>query len=281
MKNRNSAVTAVVWGAFALGAANAQAAQVPYGIFTGAGAVSNMTLLTPEGDGCTANCDGSNPVYGGHGYTYDGTNNVTFTWDGSVYTSSADYTGPGGASNASISSPRPLFSMAWTAHDVQIFGPGTYSFNTAAGGGVPESGAMTMTVGAGQLGMHILFDWNGNNNIDIVNVWNLHSTFSNCGSPTQDSTAMNCLWTGTTNTAGNNAGTVFLLASTDNDGDGTLGIPQVAGSPFGPCCGYGGFNFNFNMQGTLAPIPVPAALWLFGTGLAGLFGIARRGARIS
>lgn len=200
---------------------------------------------------------------------------MNFTWDGSVYTSSADYTGPGGTSNATISSPTNFLGISWTAHDVQIFGPGTYSFDTTSGGGNFESGTMAMTVGAGQLGMHLLMDWNGNNNMDIANVWNLNSTFSNCGASTSDNTASNCLWTGGTNTAGNNANTVFLFASTDNNGDGTLGIPMAQGGPFYDNT-YGGFNFNFNLQGNMTVVPVPAAVWLFGSGLMGLFGIARK-----
>lgn len=38
-----------------------------------------------------------------------------------------------------------------------------------------------MTVGVGQLGMHLLWDWHVNGNIGIVNVWNLNSVFSISG----------------------------------------------------------------------------------------------------
>jgi hypothetical protein len=77
------------------------------------------------------------------------------------------------------------------------------------------------------------------------------------------------------NPAGNNASTVFLLASTDNDGDGTLGIPVAQEGPFYDP-NYGGFNFNFNLQGSMTVVPIPAAVWLFGSGLLGLLGLARR-----
>ena len=273
MNNQKSALTAAVVGALALGAGTAQAAQVAYGTFTSAGAVSNMTFLTPQGTGCTADCDGSNPVYGGPGYAVDGTNDVTFTWTGTVYTSSSDYTGPGGASNASLSSPRPMYGFPWAAHDVQIFAPGSYSFDATLGNVSPsiEAGTLNMTVGANQLGMHMLVDWNGNYNLDIVNVWNFNSAFSNCAVlyNNQDGTGSNCLWAGNNNPAGNNVNTVFTLSSTDNNGDGTLGVPAVAGGPFPD------FNTNFNVQGTLTTVPVPAAVWLFGSGLTGLFGFAR------
>jgi hypothetical protein len=273
MDFQKSALTAAVLGSLILGASSVQAAQVAYATFTGAGAVSNLTWLMPEGSGCTANC-GSSPVYGGHGFPYGATNDVTFTWDGSVFTSSADYTGPGGANNASLSSSTSLLGPMWTGHDVQIFGPGTYSFDVASDGGNPESGTMTMTVGAGQLGMHMLMDWSSNFNVDIANVWNLNSTFSNCETSIYDETASNCLFTGGPNSAGNNASTVFSFASTDNDGDGTLGISMMPGGPFENS------SFNFNLQGTMTVVPIPAAVWLFGSGLAGLFGIARKRAKL-
>jgi hypothetical protein len=278
--NSHAGLATTVLGALALGAGTARATEVVYGNFTSAGAVSNLSWLTHQGTGCTANCGGSNTVYGGPGYALDGTNDVTFNWTGTVFTANSDYTGPGGASNASLSSPRPMFGFPWTAHDVQIFAPGSYSFDASLGNISPalETGTVHMTVDANQLGMHMLLDWNGNNNIDIVNVWNLNSTFSNCAVTysNQDGTGSNCLWAGNTNTAGNNASTVFALASTDNDGDGTLGVPVSPGGPFYDNT-YGGFNFNFNLQIAAAqPVPVPAAFWPLGSGLLGLFGVARK-----
>jgi len=53
--------------------------------------------------------------------------------------------------------------------------------------------------------------------------------------------------------------------STDWDGDGILGAGMIDG-PFP------GFSANFNMT----TVPVPAAVWLFGSGLMGLVGVARR-----
>lgn len=254
MNVKKSILAAFVLGVLTIGASVTEAAQVSSGYtFTGAGNVSNFTNLASIG------------------FVADGTNDVTFTWDGTVFTSSSDYTGLGSVSNATISSPTGTFighSVPIFAHDVQIFGPGSYSFDTTLGGGNGESGTLTMNVGSGQFGMHMLLDWNTNDNMDVVNVWNLNSTFSNCGLVTN--AAINCLWTGPTNTVGNNANTVFLLASTDNNGDGILGVPMATGGPFS------GFNSNFNLQGTLTPVPVPAAFWLFGSGLLGLIGIARR-----
>lgn len=218
------------------------------------------------------------------GFIVGGTNDVNMVWDGNGYSSSADYTGPGSAGNVTASSTTPFFGYTWTAHDIQVFTPGSYSFNTALGGGNPESGTMNVTVGTGQLGMHMLFDWNGNLNIDVFVVANPNSVFGSgvgtkiVGSPCT-ATTKNCLWTGKGWVGGlaSNAptgGQLWMLSSADGNGDGINGIPMTAGGPFG------GFNANFNanMTPTLdpSPVPVPAAVWLFGSGLLGLVGIARR-----
>lgn len=183
-----------------------------------------------------------------------GSNNVTMTWDGSVFTSSSDYTGPGSTSNMTLASTDNFFGFSWTAHDVQVFGPGTYTFNTAAGGGAAEVGPLTLTVGAGQLGAHILFDWNSNQNIDVAVLWDDNGMFGNNDSQRILSGA-----------------TVWNSVSIDGNTDGVPGIPMPTGGPFA------GFNANFNLQGiTPSAVPVPAAVWLLGSGLVGLAGVARR-----
>jgi hypothetical protein len=59
-----------------------------------------------------------------------------------------------------------------------------------------------------------------------------------------------------------------MFSSIDGNGDTIPGVPMAAGGPFG------GFNANFNAN--MSSVPVPAAVWLFGSGLLGLVGIARR-----
>ena len=55
--------------------------------------------------------------------------------------------------------------------------------------------------------------------------------------------------------------------SVDVDGDGVPGIGMIDGA-------FPGFSANFSFD---APqVPVPAAVWLFGSGLLGLVGVARR-----
>jgi hypothetical protein len=225
----------------------------------------------------------------GKGFIVGGTNDVAMVWDGNGYNSSSDYTGPGGPSNVTLSSTTPFFGYTWTAHDIQIFVPGSYSFDTALGGGNLESGTMNVNLAYNQLGMHMLFDWNGNLNIDVFVVAAITSLSvfgSGVGTKTVGSpctaTTKNCLWTGKgwvggLSTNAPTGGQTWMLASGDGNGDGIMGIPMAAGGPFG------GFNANFNAN--LAPIPcclpppevpVPAAVWLFGSGLIGLLGVAKR-----
>ena len=193
----------------------------------------------------------------GQGGFVGGTNDVSMTWDGTVFNASSDYTGPGGASNMTLSSPSPFNAYLWSAHDIQVFAPGTYTFNTALGGplpNAPEAGIQTLTVGAGQLGAHMLFDWNGNNNIDVSVLWNANGVFG--------TTAAQQTLTGAA---------VWNAVSIDGDGLGGPGIKMALGGPFQ------NFQANFNLHGlTPAAVPVPAAVWLLGSGLLGLVGVARR-----
>jgi hypothetical protein len=158
-----------------------------------------------------------------------GTNDVHFTWDGTKKTSVA---ASGQVSNATISSPCPFFGQTWASHDVAIYGPGTYTIYDGCAAGKPGCGAgnpITFTVGAGQLCGHMLFYWNGNDNIDVVNVWQ-PGVF-----------APSALWTGACGS--NPANKVWDMMSTDWDVDGINGAPMTDG-PFA------GVNASFNLMGT-------------------------------
>ena len=101
-----------------------------------------------------------------------------------------------------------------------------------------EGGIYTgVEVGAGQIGGHILFDWGATKDIDVINVWDITSG----GYISTDVTA--------TNPAGP---------------DGIRGLSMIDGA-------FVGFSANFDF-----PVPIPAAFWLFGSGLIGLIGVARR-----
>jgi hypothetical protein len=156
-----------------------------------------------------------------------GTNDVHFTWDGTEMTSVAV---SGQVSNATISSVTPFFGLLWTAHDVAIYGPGTYTVYTGCAAGSPGCGSgtpITFTVGASELGAHMLFDWGGNNDIDVVDIWKPNSVFE--PSP---------MWTGEGGTG--DPAKVWNWMSKDWDGNGINGYGMVDG-PFV------NFSANFNV----------------------------------
>ena len=142
---------------------------------------------------------------------------------------------PGLQPTNEIASTQAFFGQFWDAHDITVYdAPGTYTVDTLGGG------IYTFTVGAGQVGGHILFDWGVVTDIDVVNVWDV-------------------------------AEGPRTYTSTDWDGDGILGGKMIDGA-------FVGFSANFNLVGDdlPPPVPVPAAVWLFGSGLLGLVGVARR-----
>ena len=145
---------------------------------------------------------------------------------GALMNVDTDVTGSIGGGTWSVASTNTFFGLNWTAHSGTTFGPGTYTIDTV------EGGIYNVTVGAGQVGGHILFNWGATANIDVVNVWDI---------------------------VGGN------YVSVDGDSDGTPGLDMIDGA-------FPGFSANFDLQ----PVPVPAAVWLFGSGLLGLVGVARR-----
>lgn len=263
----------------AANAAQASLVQNVFGANTWSTDRANFTMLTSSGT-----------IVGG-------TNDVNMHWDGNAYSASSDYTGPGSAANVTASSTTPFNAAVWTAHDIQVFTAGSYTFNTTLDGGpnsstpgfanaLGGSGTMSATVPTGDLGMHMLFDWNGTRNIDVFVVAAGNSMFgagkvystnaTAFGSNNCTTTVKNCLWDGPGWVGGNAANRplpsqLWMMASIDGNADGVMGIPMQDG-PFT------GFNANFNatMTATPAAVPVPAAVWLFGSGLLGLVGVARR-----
>lgn len=144
------------------------------------------------------------------------------------------------AGTFTLASTDTFFGVNWTTSGGVLYGPGTYTHSTVDPGCGPTvacGGNYTFTVGAGQLGATVDFAWGVTTGIDVLMVWNV-------------------------GTSGGN--TTYTM--TDPDGNGVPGTGMIDG-PFP------NFNANFNMA---HPVPVPAAVWLFGSGLLGLVGIARR-----
>jgi len=159
-----------------------------------------------------------------------GADDIFFSWDGSLYTDPTTQT----AANMFMGSaePQPFFGFPWEAHDIRAFGPGDYTFPTSRGN------LLNLHVAANQIGAHMLFDWNDNNNIDVVLAWDLNGVFVGSSGSANDLGAK---------------GNGFALASIDADGDGIPGVPMADG-PFK------GFNANFNVKLTpLFALPDAAA----------------------
>ena len=176
-----------------------------------------------------------------HAYTMTSATFTMLDAGGATVGVDTTVTGSIGGGTWSVASTTPFFGLQWTAHDGVTFGPGTYNIPTIEGGTYTN-----ITVGAGQVGGHILFDWGATKDIDVVNVWDVTNGTSYVSSD-------------------------FFGGSTTNGAgscqDGIRGCGMIDGA-------FPGFNANFDFQ--VAAIPVPAAVWLFGSGLLGLVGVARR-----
>ena len=141
------------------------------------------------------------------------------------------------AGTFSLASNTPFYGYLWSTSGGTLFGPGSYSHSTVDPDPGVSGGDYNFTVGSGQLGAVVDFAWAMNTGMDVLMIWNVAT-----------------------------AGGITTYTMTDPDGDGVPGTPMIDG-PFV------GFSANFNMQ---HPVPVPAAVWLLGSGLLGLAGFARR-----
>ena len=75
-------------------------------------------------------------------------------------------------------------------------------------------------------------------------------------------------------------GHTFTNGNAEFTWDGILGdaytLNYAATVPAGDPSGFGGVQYFLHFTGTVQPIPLPAAVWLMGSGLLGLVGVARR-----
>ena len=104
---------------------------------------SNFTMIDPGGS------------------TFGGTNDIVAGWDGTVNT---NVTSTNFNMTLGSASNYPFFGFPWSAHDISVLGPGSYSFDTTCSAGQVQSGMancggtpdqyLNLTVGAGQLGAH-------------------------------------------------------------------------------------------------------------------------------
>jgi hypothetical protein len=75
-------------------------------------------------------------------------------------------------------------------------------------------------------------------------------------------------------------GLASLVCGTNCAFGDTFSLTYTAHVPVGDISGFGGIYYGLHLEGMIGPAPlptpIPAAIWLFGTGLIGLFGIAKR-----
>ena len=170
---------------------------------------------------------------------HPGANFTMLSASGGTVGSFNDVVGSIGGGTWSVASPSHFFGNIWNAHSGTTFGPGSYTFDTVEGGVYTG-----VVVGAGQVGGHILFDWGTATNTDVVNVWDVSTVGAT-----------------TTYTP------VDVIAGNPLGPDGVLGVPMLDG-PFP------GMSPVFDF--TVTTVPIPATVWLFGSGLLGLVGVACR-----
>jgi hypothetical protein len=75
---------------------------------------------------------------------------------------------------------------------------------------------------------------------------------------------------------GNPNGVALITCGVDCGSGDTYTLHYSATIPAGDPSGLGGYQYRLTLQGTVSAVPVPAAIWLLGSGMLGLIGFARR-----
>lgn len=75
---------------------------------------------------------------------------------------------------------------------------------------------------------------------------------------------------------GNADGVAELTCAVDCGNGDSYALYYSATVPADEPNGYAGFQYELNLTGTISAVPVPPAIWLLGSGLLGLVGIAKR-----
>lgn len=123
-------------------------------------------------------------------------------------------------------------------------------------------------------------DWYGNTGmLSTVSDSNVLTTTGNTA--TIDFTGIRWSWAGADNiviydsTAGD-SGVANITCGLDcSNGDNYM-LDYIGHIESGSPSGLGGEEVRIHLEGTISAVPVPAAFWLFGSGLVGLIGMARR-----
>lgn len=165
-----------------------------------------------------------------------GVTNMTFGSPTNAVTGTL--TGTEGAPSGMISGS--YFFAPWTATAQAVFD--TSGSHNWAGSSAQGAYDYNFTLASGQAAFGLYFNWNNNNEIAVLAIFD-------CG---DGSTGSTCTGIGGTGPNG--------------------GVPMQNG----PFTGQDPSWQGSIVSGSISAVPVPAAVWLFGSGLMGLVGVARR-----
>jgi hypothetical protein len=70
-------------------------------------------------------------------------------------------------------------------------------------------------------------------------------------------------------------GVATITCVVDCSNGDTYVLDYIGHIPLGGTSGLGGEVVVIHLEGTISAVPIPAAVWLFGSGLLGLIGVSR------
>ena len=71
-------------------------------------------------------------------------------------------------------------------------------------------------------------------------------------------------------------GIAEIICNVDCGNGDTYTLYYTATVPTDEPNDFGGFEYQLHLTGTVSTVPIPAAVWLFGSGFIGLIGVARQ-----
>lgn len=123
-------------------------------------------------------------------------------------------------------------------------------------------------------------DWFGNTGmLSTVSETNVLTTTSNTA--TIDFTGIRWSWAGTDNIviydpATGDSGVANITCVLDCGNGDTYILDYIGHIEKGSPSGLGGEEVRIHLEGTISAVPIPAAVWLFGSGFIGLISLTRR-----
>jgi len=167
------------------------------------------------------------------------------------------------AGTTTIVSPGSTGSFAGEASSINVANGATMKFANVGAGLLTPGQAFTVD-----------FDWKGTNGIGGVIDIRVFSELSGGGVSKTDILAGGTGAGLTADWTSFSAGGIDLTTGTDVSGGVTVEFTAICGADAG-CFSFLAVD-NVTVTADVPAVPVPAAVWLFGSGLLGLVGVARR-----